>query len=155
MSTWLIVTIVVVGLILLGLLFLLPRMRRKGLEREAEKQLEARRDQVATEHREEASTRASRAEAAERQAVIAQREAEAERARAEQHEHRAQLHERGLADDELMGDTPGGRSDHESGASARGDGGADRASGTRDPVGRAAGTTTDHGQRRRDERERH
>lgn len=146
MSTWLIVIIVVVGLILLGLLFFLPRMRTKGLERKAEKQLEARRGQVAAEHRDEASARTSRADAAERQAVIAQREAEAERARAEQHEHRAQLHERGLADDELMTGTPGGRSDHESGSS--------RDSGTRGP-GDRAGTATDHEQgRQRDERER-
>ena len=38
---------------------MLPRMRAKAREREARKELEGRRERVATEHREEASTRAT------------------------------------------------------------------------------------------------
>jgi hypothetical protein len=104
MSTGLIIAIVIVVLILIALLVLLPRMRAKAEERKAAKELEGRRERVATEHREEASTRASRAERAEQEAVMAQKNAEVERAQAERHEQEAQLHERGMADDKLIDD---------------------------------------------------
>ena len=104
MSTALIVAIVVIVLILIALLVLLPRMRAQAEERKATKELESRRDRVATENREVASTRASEAEKAEQQAVVAQHEAKAQRADAERLEAEAQLHERGLADDQLIED---------------------------------------------------
>jgi hypothetical protein len=104
MSTGLIIAIVIVVLILIALLVLLPRMRAKAEERKATKELEGRRERVATEHREEASTRASRAERAEQEAVMAQKNAEVERAQADRHEQEAQLHERGMADDKLIDD---------------------------------------------------
>ena len=104
MSTGLIIAIVIVVLVLIALLVLLPRMRAKSEERKAAKELEGRRERVATEHREEASTRASAAERAEQEAVMAQKNAEVERAQAERHEQEAQLHERGMADDKLIDD---------------------------------------------------
>jgi type II secretory pathway pseudopilin PulG len=104
MSTGLIIAIVVVALILVGLLVMLPRMRAKAEQRKAARELEGRRERVATEHREEASTRSTRAEEAERKAAIAQQNAQAERAQAESLEQEAQLHERGLADDKLIDD---------------------------------------------------
>lgn len=104
MSTGLIIAIVVVVLILIGLLVMLPRMRAKAREREARKELEGRRERVATEHREEASTRTSRADQAEQEAALAQKNAQVERAQAERHEQEAQLHERGMADDKLIDD---------------------------------------------------
>jgi hypothetical protein len=91
MSTGAIIAIVVVVVVVLALIaFALPRMRAK---REA-RMLERRRGEVADAHREQASSRAARAEEAERVAEV-------ERAEAEAHEARARLHERGLADDEL------------------------------------------------------
>jgi len=94
MSTGAIIAIVIVVLIALALIaFLLPRMRAKSRER----QLVRQRGEVADAHREQASTRAARAEEAEQ---IAARE----RAEAELHETRARMHERGLADDELGDD---------------------------------------------------
>ena len=104
MSTGLIIAIVVVVLILIALLVMLPRMRAKAEERKAAKELESRRDRVATENREVASTRASEAEKAEQQAVVAQQNAKAQRAEAERLESEAQLHERGLADEKLIDD---------------------------------------------------
>ena len=104
MSTGLIIAIVVVVLLLIGLLVLMPRMRAKADERKAQKELESRRERVATEHRETASTRASEAERAEQEAEIAQQKARAQRAEAERHESEATLHERGLADDRLVED---------------------------------------------------
>ena len=104
MSTGVIIAIVVMVLLLIGLLVLMPRMRGKAQERKAQKELEGRRDRVATENREAASTRATEAEKAEQQAVVAQQKAKAERAEAERLESEAQLHERGLADDQLVED---------------------------------------------------
>ena len=104
MSTGLIIAIVVVVLILIALLVMLPRMRAKAEERKAQKELESRRDRVATENREVASARASEAEKAEQEAAIAQQQAKAQRADAERLEAEAQLHERGLADDQLIED---------------------------------------------------
>ena len=94
MSTGAIIAIVIVVLIALALIaVLMPRMRAKSRER----QLVRQRGEVADAHREQASTRAARAEEAEQ---IAARE----RAEAELHETRARMHERGLADDELADD---------------------------------------------------
>jgi hypothetical protein len=104
MSTGLIIAIVVIVLILIALLVMLPRMRAKAEERKAQKELESRRERVATENREVASTRASEADKAEQQAVVAQQEAKAQRAEAEKLEAEAQMHERGLADDQLIED---------------------------------------------------
>jgi FtsZ-interacting cell division protein ZipA len=104
MSTGLIILIVVVALLLIGLLVMLPRMRAKSQERKAQRELESRRDRVATEHRETASARATEADRAEQEAEIAQQKARAERAEAERHEAEAKMHERGLADDKLVED---------------------------------------------------
>jgi FtsZ-interacting cell division protein ZipA len=104
MSTGLIILIVVVALLLIGLLVMLPRMRAKANERKAQRELESRRDRVATEHRETASARATEADRAEQEAEIAQQKARAERAEAERHEAEAKMHERGLADDKLVDD---------------------------------------------------
>jgi type II secretory pathway pseudopilin PulG len=102
MSTGLIIAIVVVALILLAVLFLLPRMRRKAEMRKRERELANRRDAVATEHREVADSRQREAEEAERRARMSQKEAERQRAEAELHQERAQMHERGEADHELV-----------------------------------------------------
>jgi FtsZ-interacting cell division protein ZipA len=104
MSTGLIILIVVAVLILLALLVMLPRMRKKADERKAKKELESRRERVATEHRDTASARQSEAERAEQEAEIAQQKARAQRAEAERHESEAKMHERGLADDKLVED---------------------------------------------------
>jgi hypothetical protein len=104
MSTGLIILIVVVALLLIGLLVMLPRMRAKSEERKAQRELESRRDRVATEHRETASARATEADRAEQEAEIAQQKARAERAEAERHEAEANMHDRGLADDKLVED---------------------------------------------------
>ena len=104
MSTGLIIAIVVVALILLAVLFLLPRMRRKAEMRKRERELANRRDAVATEHREVATERAREAERAEREARLAQKNAERQRAEAELHQERASMHERGEADHELIDD---------------------------------------------------
>jgi hypothetical protein len=102
MSTGLIIAIVVVALILLAVLFLIPRMRRKAETRKRERELANRRDAVATEHREVADSRQREAEEAERRARMAQKEAERQRAEAELHQERASMHERGEADHELI-----------------------------------------------------
>ena len=102
-TAWIILA-VIVALILIALLVLMPRMRAKAREKKAARELSQRRERVATEHREEAGTRSTRAEEAERKATIAQQNAAAERAEAERHEQEAQLHERGLADDQLIDD---------------------------------------------------
>jgi septal ring factor EnvC (AmiA/AmiB activator) len=104
MSTGVIIAIIVVVLILLALLLLLPRMRAKANEKKAQRELESRRERVATEHRETASVRATEADRAEQEAEIAQQKARAQRAEAEQHESEAKLHEQGLADDKLVED---------------------------------------------------
>ena len=102
MSTGLIIAIVVVALILLAVLFLIPRMRRKAEMRKRERELANRRDAVATEHREHATEREREAERAEREARMAQKNAERQRAEAELHQERASMHERGEADHELI-----------------------------------------------------
>ena len=102
MSTGLIIAIVVVALILLAVLFLIPRMRRKAELRKRERELANRRDAVATEHREVADSRQREADEAERRARMAQKEAERQRAEAELHQERAVMHERGDADHELI-----------------------------------------------------
>ena len=146
MSTGLIIAIVVVVLILVALLFLLPRMRAKTQERKARRELESRRDQVATEHRETASSRASEAERAEQ---AAQR-ARAQRAEADHHEAQAKMHDRGLADDQLVEDH-----ERERFAGVSGDNGtteADRADAERRPVAEEGRTNTEYEQGREDER---
>ena len=102
MSTGLIIAIVVVALILLAVLFLIPRMKRQAQLKKRERELGHRREAVATEHREVASTREREAEQAEREARMAQKEAERQRAEAELHQERATMHERGDADHELI-----------------------------------------------------
>jgi FtsZ-interacting cell division protein ZipA len=102
MSTGLIIAIVVVALILLAVLFLIPRMRRKAETRKRERELSNRREAVATEHREVATEREREADRAEREARMAQKEAERQRAEAELHQERATMHERGDADHELI-----------------------------------------------------
>lgn len=104
MSTGVIIAIVVVVLLLIGLMVLMPRMRAKANERKAQKELESRRERVATEHRETASARTGEADRAEQEAEIAQQKARAQRAEAERHESEAKLHERGLADEQLVED---------------------------------------------------
>ena len=141
MSTGLIIAIIVVVLLLIGLLVLMPRMRAKAEERKAQKELESRRERVATEHRETASTRSTEADRAEQEAEIAQQKARAQRAEAESHEQQAQLHERGLADDKLVEDHERDRFEPVTGGS------------TRDDEARAEGdeTTADNGSIRRSE----
>jgi flagellar biosynthesis/type III secretory pathway M-ring protein FliF/YscJ len=105
MSTGTIIAIVVVVLILLAIFaFVLPRARRKAQVRARERELGQRREQVAGEHRAEASSREREAEVAERKARLAQAEAEKQRAEASLQNERAELHERGMADDELVAD---------------------------------------------------
>ena len=102
MSTGLIIAIVVVALILLAILFFIPRMKRTAEMKKRERELGQRREAVATEHREVADTRAQEADRAEREARMAQKEAERQRAEAELHQERAVMHERGDADHELI-----------------------------------------------------
>ena len=102
MSTGLIIAIVIVALILLAVLFFIPRMKRQAELKKRERELGHRREAVATEHREVADTRQREAEQAERQARMAQKEAERQRAEAELHQERATMHERGDADHELI-----------------------------------------------------
>jgi len=155
MSTGLIIAIVVVVLLLIGLLVLMPRMRAKSKERKAQKELESRRERVATEHRDTASARAGEADRAEQEAEIAQQKARAQRAEAERHESEAKLHERGLADDQLVEDH---ERDRFSGVT--GDNGTDRADddtvrseGDERPVARQeTGDNTEYEQGREDER---
>jgi hypothetical protein len=102
MSTGLIIAIIVVALILLAILFFIPRMKRKAQLKKRERELGQRREAIATEHRETADTRAREAERAEREARMAQKNAERQRAEAELHQERAEMHERGDADHELI-----------------------------------------------------
>src|SRR5215210_6080254 len=95
MSTGLIIAIVVVALILLAILFFIPRMKRQAELKKRERELSHRRQAVATEHREVADSRQREADQAERQARMAQKEAEKQRAEAELHQERATMHERG------------------------------------------------------------
>jgi len=154
MDTWLIILIVVVVLILIALLVLMPRMRAKAQEKKAERELGQRRERVATEHREEAGTRATRAEQAEREAAIAQQNAAAERAEADKLEQEAQLHERGLADDKLIDEHERDRFQGVAGSGAD-DGTRETRTGTADagdrPAAQQAGNT-EYEQGREDER---
>lgn len=94
MSTGAIIAIVAVVILLVVLFAVLaPRMRARKHER----QLEARRGELANQHRDEAAEQAARARAAQSEAKKAEAEAEL-------HEARAELHEQGLADDEIVGD---------------------------------------------------
>ncbi len=102
MSTGLIIAIVVVAIVLIAVMFFIPRMKRKAQLQKRERELSHRRDAVATEHREVADTRQQEADQAERQARMAQKEAERQRAEAELHQERATMHERGDADHELI-----------------------------------------------------
>ena len=102
MSTGLIVAIVVVAIIIIALLVMLPRMRGKAREREAQRELSQRRERVADEHRSAAAERERNAEMAEQKARIAHQEAERERAEANLRHERADMHERGMADHELI-----------------------------------------------------
>jgi FtsZ-interacting cell division protein ZipA len=103
MSTGAIIAIIVAVLIILAILaFVLPRMRRSAQVRARQRELEDRRERVATEHRDTAGEREREAEAAEQRARMAQAEAERERAEAQMHSERADMHERGLADHELV-----------------------------------------------------
>jgi len=104
MDTGVIILIVVVVLILIALLVLLPRMRAKAQEQKARRELESRRENVATENREHATVRSREAERAEQKAAQAQQEAERERAEARRLEGEADMHEKGLADDQLIED---------------------------------------------------
>lgn len=92
MTTAVIIAVVVVAIIAIALV-VLPRMRGRQRERE----LVARRGEVADAHRQHAADRSARAEEAELMAAK-------ERAEAELHETRARLHERGLADEQLDAD---------------------------------------------------
>jgi hypothetical protein len=158
MSTGLIIAIVIVVLLLIGLLVLMPRMRAKAEERKAAKELGSRRERVATEHREEASTRSSRAERAEQEAALAQKNAQVERAQAERHEQEAQLHDRGLADDKLIDDDERERFDGVSGNTATADRderaeGDDRGAVRDGTTGAGSDANTEYEQGREDERE--
>lgn len=105
MSTGAIVAIAVVAaIILIALIVMLPRMRERTRVRKAERELQQRRGRVADEHRQEADTRAERAQEAEARARMAEQEARRERAEADLHQERATAHERGYADDELIDD---------------------------------------------------
>jgi FtsZ-interacting cell division protein ZipA len=136
MSTGLIIAIVVIAIILLAVLFFIPRMREKARVQKRERELGKRREAVAGQHREVADTRAQEAERAEREARMAQKEAERQRAEAELHQEKATMHEQGHADHELIDEH---ERDRFAGTSADG-----TASGG--PNGPAAGATGD-GQR--------
>ena len=102
MTTGLIIAIVVIALILIGLLVMLPRMRRQAEMKKRERELGQRRDAAAGQHRQVAETRESEADKAEREARMAQKQAEKQRAEAELHKERATMTERGDADHELI-----------------------------------------------------
>jgi hypothetical protein len=103
MSAVLIVAIVVVVLVVVGLaLTRLPKARERTRQREAERELGERREQVVDQHREEAAIRERQAEVAEQRARVAAQEAERERSESQLAEEKAKLHERGLADHELI-----------------------------------------------------
>jgi uncharacterized membrane protein YcjF (UPF0283 family) len=103
MSTIAIIAIIVGALILLAILaFVLPRARRTAQVRSRERELQGRRERVATEHRDTAGAREREAEAAEQQARMAQSEADRQRAEARMHSERADMHEHGMADHELV-----------------------------------------------------
>jgi type II secretory pathway pseudopilin PulG len=103
MSTELIIAIIiVVVLVLIALLVMLPRMRAAASRKQAQRELQSRRETVADQHRAEAAEREKRAEVAEQKVRIAQQDAERERAEAKLRHEQAAMHDRGLADDELI-----------------------------------------------------
>ncbi|MEA2307422.1 MAG: hypothetical protein QOH43_4702 [Solirubrobacteraceae bacterium] len=111
MSTGLIVLIIVVVVLVLLALAVLPRMRAQAAERRRQRELEARRTEVAEQHRTEADARTAEADRAAQQARAQRMEAEAaehraqaSRAEAELHQERAGLTEQGLRDDEILPD---------------------------------------------------
>ena len=107
MDTGAIIAIAVIAaIILIAVLVALPRMRSKA----ADRKLDNKRQEVASQHREEADTRTREAEMAEAraqqqrsEAELAQAEANKQRSDAEIHAKRAELHDQGLADHELDG----------------------------------------------------
>ncbi len=99
-----VVIVVVIAVVLLGLFLLLPRFRDRARVKKRELELRQRRKQVVSEHREEADTRARRAEEAESRSRIAEQEARRERAEAQLRQEKAAVHERGMADHELVED---------------------------------------------------
>lgn len=139
MSTGVIVIIVVVVVIIVVALMFARPMRARARVKQRERELDSRRENVVSAHREEADVRTERAEAAEQRALIAAREAERDRAEAQLHDARAEVHEKGLADHELVADH---ERDHFAGTSAVADDDpdnrVDRTAGTRVPVGRDA-----------------
>jgi hypothetical protein len=79
-------------------------VRERARVKRREHELDQRRDQVVTEHREEAGVRNRQAEEAEQRARIAEQEAQRARAEAQLREEKAAMHERGMADHDLIGD---------------------------------------------------
>lgn len=125
MSTGAIIAIVVGAVIVLAIIALL--VSRMGTRRR-QRQLEARRSELANQHREVAADQAARARAAESEAKRAQAEAQL-------HEARADMHERGLADEELEGGVDG--VGEKNGAVGDGDGRATTGAAEERPVRRA------------------
>ena len=113
MDTGAIIAIAVIAaIILIAVLVALPRMRSKA----ADRKLDNKRQEVASQHREEADTRTREAEMAEAraqqqrsEAELAQAEANKQRSDAEIHAKRAELHEEGLADEDLQSGGMNGR----------------------------------------------
>jgi type II secretory pathway pseudopilin PulG len=135
MSTELIIAIiVVVVLVLIALLVMLPRMRAAANRKQAQRELQSRRETVAEQHRAEAAEREKRAELAEHKVRIAQQDAERERAEANLRHEQAAMHERGLADDELIDESERNRFADVTGPSAD----LDRDGSTMDDRARAA-----------------
>ena len=97
MSGAVIAIIVIAALVVLALVFMLPRLREGVRVRQRERELKQRREGAATEHHQVADSRARRAE-------IAEQEARRERAEADLQRERAATHERGMADHELIED---------------------------------------------------
>ncbi len=97
MDTGLIIAIVIVVLVLLVLLIVLPRMRGAAKQKQAEREIEHRRDRTADLHRRQADERQSEADRLEQEARV-------RRAEAETHTESATLHEHGMADETLVGD---------------------------------------------------
>ena len=98
------IAIIVVALILVAILFFIPRMREKARVQKRERELGQRREAVAGEHREVAESRENEARQAEREARIAKEKADRQRADAQLHQERATMHEQGEADHELIDD---------------------------------------------------
>jgi len=103
MSTGVLIAIIVVAVIIVAVLaFVLPKARARARQRAEQRELEKRREQAVSEHREQAGERTQPAAVAERRARMPADAAERERAEARLHEERASLHDQGLADDDLV-----------------------------------------------------